>query len=434
MAVGRCVMPGLVKGVALGALCSVAHVVAPAPAQQELARAQGFGSAEHHHGPDLFRQPAPYPGQAASIQLRQHPEGRTLHDGIHTGDRGSATRPLPLLHGEDSHAGWAESARQPPRPTSFAGEFHPADGPLHGQEFTGGQNPHAAHQRAVLDPHAAGGHFVGLAGAGHQGQAPAMPEGDGAPTNAGPSQRSLTMHLGCFVAFCAAFSANLGKVCQKRGTKDLPLLQFKGAVLRSYIGSPWWVVGFGLDVGGAIMTLLALALAPVSLVQPILGCGLAFVAIFSHYLTADRLRAFDWGACALCVGATVGIGLSSEEGAGKGEMFLFVAALLVAFFALVVLSAELAARQRVLHLELAASVSAGVCFGLSACSTRCGMSIAEELAVSESAAAGVASLFAAAFGVAGSVALSATGFFCQTRGLKEGRAIVVGAPRAGPPR
>ena len=244
----------------------------------------------------------------------------------------------------------------------------------------------------------------------------------------------MSIQSGAAVAFVAALGANLGKVCQKRGTKDLPELEMKAAIVKRYLSSPWWVVGLVLDVGGAIMTLLALAMAPVSVVQPILGCGLAFVAIFSHYLTADRLRAFDWGACALCVGATVGIGLSSEEGAGKGEMFLLVAALLVAFFVLVVLSAELAARQRVLHLELAASVSAGVCFGLSACSTRCGMSIAEELAVSESAAAGVASLFAAAFGVAGSVALSATGFFCQTRGLKEGRAIVVGAPRAGPPR
>jgi len=59
--------------------------------------------------------------------------------------------------------------------------------------------------------------------------------------------------------------------------------------------------GLLLDVGGAILTLAALALAPVSVVQPILGCGLAFVAIFSHYLTADRLRASDWAACLLCV-------------------------------------------------------------------------------------------------------------------------------------
>jgi drug/metabolite transporter (DMT)-like permease len=182
--------------------------------------------------------------------------------------------------------------------------------------------------------------------------------------------RTLSIHFGCLVAFMAAISANLGKVCQKRGTQDLPLLQFKGNVLRTYLGSPWWVAGLGLDVGGALMTLVALALAPVSVVQPILGCGLAFVAIFSHYLTSDHLRTFDWGACLVCVLGTIGVGVSSEEGSGHEEMFLLVGVLLLGFFFLVVVASEVMARSRMLHLEAASSISAGVCFGLSACSTR----------------------------------------------------------------
>ena len=52
-------------------------------------------------------------------------------------------------------------------------------------------------------------------------------------------------------------------------------------VLKSYIANGWWLCGVLLDIGGALMTMISLSLAPVSVVQPVLGCGLAFVAIFS---------------------------------------------------------------------------------------------------------------------------------------------------------
>ena len=86
---------------------------------------------------------------------------------------------------------------------------------------------------------------------------------------------------GVLIAVLAALAVNLGKVCQKRGTQDLPVLQFKPSVLRSYVSNGWWLVGVVLDISGALMTMVSLSLAPVSVVQPVLGCGLAFVALFS---------------------------------------------------------------------------------------------------------------------------------------------------------
>jgi len=88
---------------------------------------------------------------------------------------------------------------------------------------------------------------------------------------------------GVLVAVLAALSVNLGKVCQKRGTQDLPSLSLKASVLKSYFSNGWWVVGVMLDVSGALMTMLSLSLAPVSVVQPVLGCGLVFVALFSVF-------------------------------------------------------------------------------------------------------------------------------------------------------
>jgi len=51
----------------------------------------------------------------------------------------------------------------------------------------------------------------------------------GAPLD-GPSAKLHTARAGVLVAVLAALSVNLGKVCQKRGTQDLPLLLFKLSV------------------------------------------------------------------------------------------------------------------------------------------------------------------------------------------------------------
>lgn len=173
------------------------------------------------------------------------------------------------------------------------------------------------------------------------------------------AEATMSLQSGAAVAVVAALGANLGKVCQKRGTENLPVLEMKAEVVKLYLRSPWWLAGLLLDVGGAILTLAALALAPVSVVQPILGCGLACVAIFSHYLTADRLRASDWAACLLCVAGTIGIGLTTVEGSGAEEMLLASGVIIIATFGALATACSALAERKQLSLEIAASVSAG---------------------------------------------------------------------------
>jgi len=92
----------------------------------------------------------------------------------------------------------------------------------------------------------------------------------------------------------AAAGNNVGKVLQKEGTKGLPQLSLDRKVIRKYGGSRTWVIGVAVDIAGALLMLKAVSQAPVSVVQPVSGCGLAVLAVFSHFYLHEAMHGLDW--------------------------------------------------------------------------------------------------------------------------------------------
>nr|GMD42768.1 probable magnesium transporter NIPA9 [Ipomoea batatas]GMD45912.1 probable magnesium transporter NIPA9 [Ipomoea batatas] len=106
---------------------------------------------------------------------------------------------------------------------------------------------------------------------------------------------------------------NIGKVLQKKGTIILPPLSFKLKVIRAYAFNKVWVIGFLMDIFGALLMLRALSLAPVSVIQPVSGCGLAILSIFSHFYLKEIMNTIDWVGITLAGIGTIGVGAGGEE-------------------------------------------------------------------------------------------------------------------------
>ncbi|CAI9775530.1 unnamed protein product [Fraxinus pennsylvanica] len=115
------------------------------------------------------------------------------------------------------------------------------------------------------------------------------------------------------LTIAATAGNNIGKVLQKKGTVILPPLSFKLKVIRAYASNKTWIIGFLMDIFGAVLMLRALSQAPVSVIQPVSGCGLAILSVFSHFYLKETMNTIDWIGISLAGIGTIGVGAGGEE-------------------------------------------------------------------------------------------------------------------------
>ncbi|RWR78075.1 putative magnesium transporter NIPA9 [Cinnamomum micranthum f. kanehirae] len=228
------------------------------------------------------------------------------------------------------------------------------------------------------------------------------------------------------LTIAATAGNNIGKVLQKKGTAILPPLSFKLKVIRAYAFNKAWIIGFLMDIVGALLMLRALSQAPVSVIQPVSGCGLAILSIFSHFYLKEVLNALDWVGIALAGIGTIGVGVGGEvQKASAVSLFSLPLLAFIVAILFVVLNGWLRIyrrhrrEQEVIQSEVVEEIilglEAGILFGLASVISKIGF-VFSELGFSKMLVPMCISI---------SICCSGTGFVYQTRGLKHGRAIVV---------
>ncbi|KAM3233768.1 putative magnesium transporter NIPA9 [Capsicum baccatum] len=229
-----------------------------------------------------------------------------------------------------------------------------------------------------------------------------------------------------FLTVAATAGNNIGKVLQKKGTLILPPLSFKLKVIKAYAFNKAWIFGLLMDLFGAVLMLRALSLAPVSVIQPVSGCGLAILSVFSHFYLKEIMNVIDWIGITLAGIGTIAVGAGGEEQQASAISIFHLPWLACAVTILFVLLngwLRIYRRQRreqelmqyeVIE-EIIYGLESGILFGISSVISKMGFLFLEQ---------GFSKLLVPVC-ISISICCSASGFVCQTCGLKHGRAIVV---------
>jgi drug/metabolite transporter (DMT)-like permease len=125
--------------------------------------------------------------------------------------------------------------------------------------------------------------------------------------------------IGIAVAAIATTSYNVGLIFEKRALGNLPAIDARHAFVlaRTVLFSPVWLFGFALMLCGFGLQVVALTLAPVSVVQPVLGSGVVILVLLSRIVLRERLGRLEFS-CVLCVAAAIAaIALSATGTDGR---------------------------------------------------------------------------------------------------------------------
>jgi drug/metabolite transporter (DMT)-like permease len=154
--------------------------------------------------------------------------------------------------------------------------------------------------------------------------------------------------LALVLTIVSACALNLGYVFQHDVAASVPALTLRRPIasLRSLLREPRWLIGFAVQAGGFVLYVVALALAPLSLVQATAAGGIGILAIMVSRITHVPLTRYEQiGAAVSVVGlALLGISLFSSHGEGSGATSAWVGIWLGASAAGAVLCVTLLAR------------------------------------------------------------------------------------------
>ena len=159
----------------------------------------------------------------------------------------------------------------------------------------------------------------------------------------------MRIALALAVTLASAFALNLGYLVEHDAAQKLPPLSLRAPLrsVRQLVGNRRWLLGFASEATGWVLFVLALSLAPLSLVQATAAGGIAILALMVAHVTHVPLTTTERFGVGIAVAGLVllGLSLAGAHGEGKGAGYVSVAVWIGASFAGAFVAIMLLARR-----------------------------------------------------------------------------------------
>ncbi len=124
------------------------------------------------------------------------------------------------------------------------------------------------------------------------------------------------------LALLATTAYNSGLILEKRALEGLPAIDVRRAVslARTVVSAPQWLAGFALMLCGLAFQVIVLTFEPVTVVQPVLACGVVVVILLSHLVLRENLGGGELTCVAVMAVSVILLALSASGPAtGSGH-------------------------------------------------------------------------------------------------------------------
>ncbi len=136
-----------------------------------------------------------------------------------------------------------------------------------------------------------------------------------------PSAMNAQTGFALLLTLISACAINWGYLTEHRAASALPSLSPRRplASLRALLGSRLWLAGFASETGGFLLYVIAVALAPLALVQAVAAGGIGVLALLVARSTRTPLDSRERFGVTIAIGGLALLGISLAGGSGHGE-------------------------------------------------------------------------------------------------------------------
>ena len=228
----------------------------------------------------------------------------------------------------------------------------------------------------------------------------------------------MTFYLGIFLAFACAAITQLGFLYKHRGACATARVDVSHPLrtAKSLFSNKWFAIGMAVAVGAWVLHVLAMALAPLSVVQAVLSTGVVMLAVLAERVFGFKVGRRQWIGVGLTALGLVLLVVTLPHAPGSHSKFSLPAMIgfeagMLALGALLISGRKLGAPDH--HHGVLLGAAAGILFGVSDVAIKALTGLDGALAILVSPWLLVA------------IAASVVAFYASARGLQDGEAVPV---------